>query len=334
MFAGDAPVSHILVTDDDPSVAGLLRHLLQAEGHRVTVAADGQEALAVVAADQPDLILLDLDMPRLGGFDVCRRLKQDPATRLLPILIITGRAAYDARLQAWELGANDFLSKPFQPLEVIARCRSLLRIKRLVDALDSAETVAFAFARAVEAKSSYTRGHSDRVTDYALALAKQVGINEHDRAVLRRGALLHDLGKMSIPDAILDKPGPLTPDEYDVVKQHPLQGVRILEPLRSVRESLPLVRWHHERLDGRGYPDGIMGGAIPLLVRILAVADIYDALASARPYRPAMPHEQCLTVLRDDARDGGLDPELVRIFATTVQVSPPSAAADRSSSGR
>jgi putative two-component system response regulator len=257
-------------------------------------------------------------MPRLNGFEVCRELKQQPATRLVPILMITGRSAYEARLQAWEKGADDFLSKPFQRVEVIARCRSLLRVKRLVDALDSAETVVFAFARAVEAKSVYTHGHSDRVKAYAHILAERLGIGEHERAVLHRGALLHDLGKMSIPDVVLDKPGPLSAEEYDLVKQHPLQGVRILESLRSVREALPLVRWHHERLDGRGYPDGLMGGSIPLLVRILSVADVYDALSSARPYRPALPHAQCLDVLRSDADGGGLDPELVRVFAGAV----------------
>jgi putative two-component system response regulator len=319
MAAGDTAQSHVLVTDDDPSVSLLLRHVLTAEGYRVTIAANGQDALDLVALGPPDLILLDVDLPRIDGYEVCRRLKQQPATRLLPILMITGRGAYEARLKAWELGADDFLAKPFQPVEVIARCRSLLRVKRLVDALDSAESVVFAFARAVEAKSSYTRGHSDRVADYAHRLGDRVGISEHEREVLRRGALLHDLGKMSLPDEVLDKPGPLTPAEYELVKQHPLQGVRILESLRSVRDSLPLVRWHHERLDGSGYPDGIMGGAIPLLVRILSVADVYDAMASKRPYRPARPHAQCVEALRADAEGGGLDPELVRVFAAVVR---------------
>jgi putative two-component system response regulator len=318
MAAGDTAQSHILVTDDDPAVSLLLRHVLTAEGYRVTIAANGQDALDLVALGPPDLILLDVDLPRIDGFEVCRRLKQQPATRLLPILMITGRDAYEARLKAWELGADDFLSKPFQLVEVIARCRSLLRVKRLVDELDSAESVVFAFARAVEAKSSYTHGHSDRVADYAIRLADRIGIREHEREVLRRGALLHDLGKMSLPDVVLDKPGPLTPEEYELVKQHPLQAVRILESLRSVRDSLPLVRWHHERLDGSGYPDGIMGGAIPLLVRILSVVDVYDAMASKRPYRPARPHAQCIEALRADAEGGGLDPELVGVFAAVV----------------
>jgi putative two-component system response regulator len=256
-------------------------------------------------------------MPDVGGFEVCRRLKGDPATRLLPVLVLTGTAAADARLRAWDLGADEFLTKPFQTLEVAARCRSLLRQKDLVDALDSAESVVFALARAVEAKSPSTHGHSGRVTRYALALARRLGLGEAELDVLRRGAALHDIGKIGTPDAIIDKPGPLTPDEFAVIKRHPAEGARIVEPLRSARDLIPLVRWHHERMDGGGYPDGLAGGAIPLLVRVLAVADVYDALASDRPYRPAMPHGRCRDVMAETAAGGGLDPKLVRVFFET-----------------
>jgi len=172
----------------------------------------------------------------------------------------------------------------------------------------------FAFARAVEAKCRYTWGHSERVASYALALAQQMGVSGAEQEVLRKGATLHDVGKINIPDAILNKPDTLTAEEYDIVKQHPVQGVRIVEPLRSIRETIPLIRWHHERMDGNGYPDGLFGGAIPLLTRILAVADVFDALSSERPYRPALPLLECLDILRTDAARGGLDPELVRCF--------------------
>ena len=277
----------VLVVDDDPGVSGLLRYVLEAEGHAVAVAADGEAGLAKAAANPPDLVLLDLDMPGLGGFEVCRRLKTDPATRLVPVVILTGGGSADARLRAWDLGADEFLAKPFHTVEVAARCRSLLRVKSLVDELDSAQAVVFAFARAVDAKCSYTLGHSERVTGYAVRLAERVGLPAAEREILRRGAMLHDVGKISTPDAVLNKPGKLTAEEYDVIKQHPLQGVRIVEPLKSLREALPLIRWHHERLDGRGYPDGLFGGSIPLAVRVLAVADVFDALASAgRTGRP------------------------------------------------
>jgi len=305
---------HILVVDDNDSIAAMLEHLLKTDGHRVTIAHDGREALASVKGCQPDLILTDLDMPHLNGYDVCRQIKQDSATRLIPVVIITGRDAQEARLKAWELGADDFLTKPFQSVEVLARCRSLLRVKRLVDELDSAEAVMFAFARAVEAKCRYTWGHSERVTTYALELARQTGISQTDQEVLRKGGLLHDIGKINMPDAILNKPGALTTGEYDIVKSHPVQGVRIVEPLRSIRDAIPLIRWHHERMDGKGYPDGLFGGSIPLLARILAVADIFDALSSERPYRPALPLPMCLDILRTNAAEGGLDSELVRSF--------------------
>jgi putative two-component system response regulator len=308
----------ILVVDDEPAITNLLRMVLEADGHRVVVAADGQGALDRVAEGRPDLVILDIDMPRVGGFEVCRRLKTAPETRLLPILVLTGTGAADARLRAWELGADEFLTKPFQAPEVAARCRSLLRQKELVDALDSAESVVFALARAIEAKSPYTHGHSGRVTRYALSLAERLGFGETEAAVLRRGAVLHDIGKISTPDAILDKPGRLTPEEFEVVKRHPAEGARIVEPLHSARDVLPLIRWHHERMDGKGYPDGLTGGAIPLPVRVLAVADVYDALASDRPYRPAMPHGRCREVMGKDADQGGLDPELVRAFFETI----------------
>jgi putative two-component system response regulator len=318
MTAGERPRRLILVVDDEPAIAGLLRLMLEAEGHEVVAAADGRGALDRAAERRPDLVILDLDMPRLGGFEVCRRLKTAPDTRLLPVLVLTGAAAPDARRRAWELGADEFLTKPFDSVEVVARCRSLLRQKELVDALDSAESVVFTLARAVEAKSPYTHGHSGRVARYALSLAWRIGLGPAETDALRRGALLHDIGKIGTPDAILDKPGRLTPGEFEVVKRHPAEGVRIVEPLRSARDVLPLIRWHHERMDGTGYPDGLAGAAIPLPVRVLATADVYDALASERPYRAAMPHGTCRAVMATGAAGGGLDPELVRAFFDAV----------------
>ncbi|HKI35013.1 MAG TPA: HD domain-containing phosphohydrolase [Gemmataceae bacterium] len=314
MAAAEASAYRIVVAEDDSSNARLFEQVLAAEGHDVRLAADGVEALALIADCKPDLILLDLDMPRLNGYEVCRRVKQDPATRLIPIVMITADHAFDSKLRAWELGADDFLEKPLHCIELVARCRSLLRVKRLIDELDTAEAVLFALARAVEAKSPYTQGHAQRVTLYALALADEAGLGSEERETLRKGALLHDIGKISTPDAILDKPGELTPAEYEVVKQHPLQGARIVEPLRSLRETVPLIRWHHERLDGRGYPDHLAGEEIPILVRLLSITDVYDSLASQRPYRDAMSPATCLDVLRKGARGGKLDARLVDLF--------------------
>lgn len=309
---------YVLVVDDNPFVASLLERGLRAEGYRVELAPDGVEALRRVGERLPDLILLDVDMPRLSGDEVCRRLKGDPATHLIPVVMITASTSGQNRVAAWDYGADDFLTKPFHMAEVLARCRSLLRIKRLIEERDSAEAVVFALARAVEAKSPYTHGHSERVTRYSLALARAVGVAGAALETLRKGALLHDIGKISIPDAILNKPGKLTDAEYDVVKTHSAQGAHIVEPLMSLREAVPLIRWHHERLDGRGYPDGLRGDQVPLLVRVLSVADIYDSLASDRPYRAPIPPAVCVEMLYENARGGGLDLELVEAFAARV----------------
>jgi len=324
LIAPAEEIAHrILVVDDNPSIALLLKQVLAAEGYAVTIARDGLEAIARVGEVAPDLILLDLDLPYLSGDEVCKRLKASPNTRLIPIIIVTAQSEFQNKLDAWEYGADDFLTKPFHLVEVTTRCRSLLRIKRLVEERDSAESVVFALARTVEAKSPFTHGHSERVRAYALALASALHLLADDHEILSKGALLHDIGKISVPDAILNKSGPLTPEEYNIIKEHTVTGAHIVEPLLSVRDAVPLIRSHHERLDGRGYPDGLEGDAIPLLVRLLSVADVYDSLASDRPYRSRMPHDTCLQTLRETAQGGGLDPELVDLFEEVVHRNSP-----------
>jgi putative two-component system response regulator len=318
MASAEGIAGRILVVDDTPAITSVLQQALVSEGHEVHVACDGLEALDRVAALKPDLILLDIELPYLSGAEICERLKQGPATNLIPIIMVTSQSHFESKLSAWEYGADEFLAKPFHLVEVVARCRSLLRIRRLVEERDSAESVVFALARTVEAKSPYTHGHSERVLAYALQLASAIHLTARDREVLRKGALLHDIGKINVPDSILNKPGRLTPEEYDIIKAHAAQGAHIVEPLHSVRDAVPLIRWHHERLDGKGYPDGLSGDAIPLLVRVLSVADIYDSLASERPYRGPLPHETCLEILRDNALDGGLDLELVTLFTEII----------------
>jgi len=233
------------------------------------------------------------------------------------VVILTGESAAQARLQAWELGADDYLMKPSKTNEVLTRCRALLRVKDLVDQLDGAQNVLFALARVMDAKSAFTQGHTERVVAHALALGKRLGLSPSELDALRLGAALHDIGKISIPDHILDKPGSLTEDEMEIIKRHPVAGVRIVEPLQSVRIAIPLIRWHHERLDGGGYPDGISGDDIPMPVRVLSAVDVYDALSTPRPYRPRLCYEECLSTLRGLADGGGLDPEVVRCLAET-----------------
>jgi putative two-component system response regulator len=316
---------HILVVDDDQAIRQLHSDFLNDAGYEVTVAVDGREALARVEDRLPDLVLLDLDMPRVSGYEVCRRLKADPQTRFIPVVILTGEMAEQARLQAWELGADAFLTKPFRTAEVLTRCRALLRVKDLVDELDGAQNVLFALTRAMDAKSSFTQGHTERVVSYALALGKCMGLSPSELDALRLGAALHDIGKIGIPDSILDKPGRLTDEEMEIIKRHPVAGVRIVEPLHSVRNAIPLIHWHHERLDGGGYPDGISGDAIPMHVRVLSVVDVYDAMSTARPYRPPLSYDDCVAAMRKDADGGGLDHEVIRCFCETLVFTPPEA---------
>jgi putative two-component system response regulator len=308
----------ILVVEDDPRNIQILTSLLGREGYHTHVATDGELALNYLDATLPDLILLDLGLPKMDGFEICERLKSNPATRLIPVVVLTGQSDFGSKLRCIELGADDFISKPFNSTEVLARCKSLLRLKNALDALDNAERVIYAFARAVEAKDPYTEGHTERVTAYALALAEKMGLNELERAALKRSAILHDVGKIGVPDDILRKPGPLTPEEFDRIRQHPIQGVTILEPLQSVRDALPAIRWHHERMDGSGYPDGLTGDQIPVMVRIMTVADVYDALTTLRPYHEALSPEEGARILREGAARGWWDKELVSTFVSIV----------------
>lgn len=302
----------ILVADDNLFYRNALSITLKEMGYDVVAASDGQAAWDILQAeDAPKLAILDWMMPKLDGLEVCRRLRALQKPEPTYLLVLTSNKGKQSIVAALESGADDFVTKPFDRDELQAR----LRVGRRIVGLQTCQTVIFTFARAVDAKSPYTRGHADRVTRYALMLADKLGLPAAERERLSRGALLHDIGKISVPDAILNKPGRLTDEEYTIIKQHPVQGVTMIEPLQSLHDLIPLIRWHHERPDGRGYPDGLSGDAIPQLVRILSVADVYDALSSDRPYRAGMSHEQCLKILRDSAADGGLDHELVEIFS-------------------
>jgi putative two-component system response regulator len=305
----------ILIADDNPFYLCALGGTLKEWGYEPVTARDGVAAWNVLQEENaPKLAILDWMMPNMDGLEVCRRVRTLQRPEPTYLIILTAKDSKGNIVTALESGADDYVTKPFNRDELKARVRVGSRIVGLQTSL----TAMFAFARAVEAKSPFTHGHADRVTQYALALANAVGLSPAERERLRRGALLHDIGKISIPDAILNKPERLTPEEMEIIKGHPAEGVRLIEGLESLRDVVPLLRWHHERLDGRGYPDGLRGEQIPFQVRILSVADVYDALASKRPYREAMPHDQSVAILREDAASGGLDPQLVECFCLTV----------------
>jgi putative two-component system response regulator len=302
----------LLLADDNHFYRLALEATLREWGYEVVAVSDGVAALELLRAeDAPKMAILDWVMPRVDGMEVCRQVRALHRPEPTYIIMLTARGGKRNIIAALENGADDYITKPFDREELQAR----LQVGRRIVGLQTSETVVYAFARAVEAKSPYTQGHTDRVARYALTLAERVGLSQAERELLRKGALLHDIGKISIPDALLNKAGALTDEEYEIVKQHPMQGVKMVEALRSLEEVIPMIRWHHERLDGSGYPDGLRGDDIPPLVRILSIADSYDAMASARPYRAGLPHTECLRRLQADAAHGKLDGILVAHFA-------------------
>src|ERR1700682_3253113 len=316
-----APQSHkgiILVADDNEANRELLSALLSAEGYQVVCAADGQQALARVNSDSIGLALLDVVMPRPTGFQVCQAMKSKSESRLIPVVLITSLNSDADRIHGIMCGADDFLNKPVNKQELLARVHSLLRLKQFTDELDNAEMVLFSLALTIEAKDPYTEGHCDRLSKYSVALGEKLGLSPELRVALRRGGLIHDIGKLAVPEAILLKPGPLTPEERKIMEQHTVIGEGICAPLRSFRHVLPIIRHHHEKQDGSGYPDGLKGEQIPLSARILQVPDIYDALTTDRPYRKALSAEKAFAIMREEVNRGWWDASVLNEFEDVV----------------
>jgi len=302
------------VVDDLDANRRLLTALLEPLGCEIFTAADGREALEQAELHPPDLILLDVMMPEVNGLEVCARLKSDPRTRLIPIVVITALHGEQEKLRAIEVGADDFLNKPFSKAELLARVRALLRLKRFTDELEFAETVLFSLGLAVEARDPHTEGHCQRLARISVELGRRLALEESALEALRRGGYLHDIGKIAISDSVLLKAGPLSAEEWQVMRQHAVIGEQICWPLRSFDAVLPIIRSHHEHWDGSGYPDGLRGEAIPLLARVLQLVDVYDALRSLRPYKPALTAAAALEQMQSEAERGWYDPRLVEFF--------------------
>jgi putative two-component system response regulator len=309
--------SVVLVVDDVAANRELLEALLQDLGHMVRQARDGAEALEAIEEEEPDLVLLDVDMPRLDGLQVCRRIKSHPTRRLVPVVLITAHQDRETRLRGLEAGADDFLTKPFDAAELRIRTRVLLRDRELDKQLDAAEGIVMAFARVVEARDRYTVHHAERVGIYSREIGIAHGLSTEDADTLYKGGVMHDLGKAVIPAEILLKRGPLSEVERLVMERHPEEGIRIIEPLRSMTRFVPIIRHHHERMDGRGYPDHLLGAEIPLGARIAAIADAWDAMTSDRPYREALDPAEALRRLRAGA-GAQWDQVLVHVFLTLL----------------
>ena len=307
----------VLVVDDGAANRELIEACLAGVDCQVRTAEDGTAALKSIRASRPDLVLLDVQMPGMNGYEVCRRIKSDAATRLLPVVMITSLDRTSDRVQALEAGADDYMTKPVDRVELVARVRSALRLKTVYDSLDSAEQVIFALAAAVEAKDPFTEAHTQRVAESARAIGARLGLAEPDLDALYRGGLIHDIGKIGVPDAILLKPGPLNAQELTAMRLHPIIGENIVAPLRSGAALLPIIRHHHEHFDGGGYPDRLSGGGIPQLARIVSVCDAFDALVNDRPYRQRKSTDEALATLTAGA-GRQWDPEVVRLFVSEL----------------
>jgi putative two-component system response regulator len=309
----------ILVVDDQPSIAGLMSQLLTMRGYDVVTAANAEQAEAEVRRQSPDLILSDVMMPGKSGYEFCRGLKENPATRLIPFVLITGLSDSADKVRGIEAGADDFLNKPVLAEELIARVKSLLRLKEFTDELETADSVLCTLGLIVEGRDPYTEGHCERLSTHAADLGRHLGMDEDSILALKRGGYLHDLGKIAVPDEILKKGSDLTPAEWTIMKLHPVTGENICRPLHSLRLVLPIIRHHHEHSDGSGYPDGLTASRIPILPRVLQVVDVYDALRTSRSYKPALTHEQAAITMREEASRGLWDGELVAEYFSMLE---------------
>jgi putative two-component system response regulator len=316
----DLATARILIADDNESNREYLSELLRAHGYMVVCAEDGKQALEAVQAQPIDLALLDVLMPQMDGFTVCCALKAEAETRLIPVVLVTGLMGREERIRGIESGANDFLSKPLNKEELLARVGSLVRLKRYTDELENAESVLYSLARSIEAKDPYTEGHCDRLSRYAVALAERRGLPAEQRSALRCAGVVHDIGKVAVPEHILLKPAKLTPEETLLMQTHSIVGEHICAPLKSFRNVLPIIRHHHERQDGSGYPDGLKGDEVPLPVRILQTVDVYDALTTDRPYRKALQQREAFTVMESEVQRGWWDRELVAEWKSAVSL--------------
>ena len=301
----------ILVVDDVPKNLDLMKAILTVADYEVVTASDGEEALRQVKDAPPDLILLDVMMPGLNGYKACAQLKGNEKTRLIPIILLAPPG--EDRMRGIEAGSDDFLYRPINRVELLTRVRSLVQQKSI-----NAENTLIALARAVKAKDTHTEGHIERVAIYASSLGKEVGLSQRTQRLLHKGGLLHDVGKIGIRESVLTKQGPLSDEEFNHLKIHPIVGERICQPLGLDRLVLDVIRHHHERYDGIGYPDGLASKDIPLAARIMAVVDAYDALTADRPQHRKLLQEEALEVLWQEA-GRQFDPALALTFIGMVE---------------
>ena len=308
----------ILLVDDDPRVRDVLSRFLEREGYVTIPAVSGEEALERVADHPPDLVLLDVQLPGIDGYTVCRVLKANIATALIPVTILSGLQESEARTRGIEAGADDFITKPFEYTLLRARIRTQLRIKRLTDQLESTEMVVFSMARWVEIKDPYTEGHLRRIAGFSEQTALALGLPAEHSRVLRYAGVLHDIGKIGVREELLSKPSPLTAEEQIELRKHAEYGAAIVAPMRFAGDVAPIILSHHEHWDGGGYPYALRGEQIPLGARIISVVDAYDAMTSDRPYRKSLGNEEAVRRLKAGSGTQW-DPAVVDVFLSLLE---------------
>jgi putative two-component system response regulator len=306
---------HILVVDSDQSRSQLTSGILADLNHELIEVDSTEAALLVMANRTIDLILIDLKAPEIGAIAFCEIVRKTESIRLIPIFIQATAADHDVEAQAFVVGVDEFLIAPLKPTALRARVHATLRLKSMMESLDDSESVLLSLAKSVEDRDPDLGQHCQRLALMASALGLALGLPTQAITSLQRGGYLHDIGKIGIPDRVLFKAGPLTADEWDIMRSHSERGERICACMKSMAPVLPIIRNHHEKFDGSGYPDGLKGEEIPLLARILQTVDIYDALTTERPYKRAYSSEEALTIMREETQKGWRDPFLMDVFA-------------------
>jgi putative two-component system response regulator len=315
-------IPNILIVDNEEINRWLLRATLKSAQYRILECRKASEAMELLEASKVDLIVLDLMLPEVSGPELCRWLKSNRKTQLIPVLMLTSVQGIENEIAGISSGADEFLIKPLHPAVVRTRIRAMLRNKALIDSLEEAETILFALAQAVEHRDKFIGMHCQRLATFSVMMGEALNLGSSELTTLYRGGFLHDIGKISMPDSILFKQGSLSDEEWDVMKNHPVRGEQICQPMKSLAQVLPIIRHHHERWDGSGYPDGLKGEDIPLLARVLQVADIYDALTTLRSYKPAYTQEEAFRIIEQEVERGWRDPALVSLLIRTVQNNP------------
>ena len=312
----------ILVVDDTEDHLVLMEAILTGEGYNVQSTKDAYKAIQLTENLSPDLAILDVMMPGMNGYDLCKRLKTISGKRFFPVILLTGLSQLEDKITGIEAGADDYFSKPFNGIELTTKIRSLIKLKRVQDELDHSEDIILTLAVAIEAKDLYTKGHSERVCDLSKRLAKFIGLSEGESIIIRKAATLHDIGKIGLKEEILHKKELLTKEELELIRKHPVVGEEICKPLHSLKQILPGIRHHHERWDGKGYPDGLKGEDVPIIARIINVTDSFDALVSERPYRRSFNTDVVLKLMKDQKSSGQWDPWLVEKFVKMMEIPP------------